>query len=165
MDAARREVTNPDGMSVVFGGETFVFPAELPLAVLDPLLDPELDLVGLITRFLGEDKADASLGLLLFRPDLPQAVLKAFYACYAKLMGAEQFDQFAALNPSVEDYGRLTKALVGAYGVSLGKFFKSGSSSSGDGETSKQTSPDSTTSTPAESSSSPDSPGSSASAG
>lgn len=166
MDAARREVTDPDGMTVRFGGEDFTFPAELPMSAFDPILDPKLDLVGVVTRVLSDSKGVSGgvLDLLLMRPELPRDVLDAFLAIYRNLLGDEAYELFAGKNPSVPDYARLSKALVTAYGVSLGKFFGLASLPTADGETSSQTSPDTTSSTPADSGDSPDSPDSSESA-
>jgi hypothetical protein len=157
MDAARREVTDPDGMTVVFGGEEFVFPAELPMSVLDPILSPQLDLVGVVTSVMDDNRGltNGLLDTLLLRPNLPREVLDAFLDIYRQLLGVEEFAQFAGHNPSVQDYVRLTKALATAYGASLGKFFGLLSSPDGSGETSSSTSPDTTSSMPEGSGSGP----------
>ncbi|MEU9699554.1 hypothetical protein [Streptomyces sp. NPDC047981] len=162
--AARREAKHPHGIPVVFGGEQFLYPAELPAKALDPLLADELDLVGLLRDIFdaSENPTAATIIDLLFkRSRLPRQFVDAIYQVHRTLLGAEQYARFEDLNPSVATYVRVTVALVKVYGLDLGKSFGLVGSSETDGETSSPTSPASTASTPAESGASRENPASS----
>ncbi|MYW67132.1 hypothetical protein GTY65_24135 [Streptomyces sp. SID8379] len=167
LDAERREVQYPNGIPVLFGGEQFLFPAELPAEALDPILSDELDLTGLLMEIVGSADGDGDAGYreivnaLFRRPKLPRRFLGAVRDVYAILLGDEQYDEFLKARPSIGDYVRLTTGLARVYGVELGKLFRSAGSSNTDGATSSPTSADSTESTPDESGSAPASPGSS----
>lgn len=170
LDAPRRESAHPDGIPVRFGGQSFTLPAELPLDTLTGLiLDPDLDLPGLLTRLsrsteatFGKDVVDA----LLDRADLPHTALKAFTNALESLFGVEEYAKFTRLRPSIPDYIRLIKALWSLYGVSLGEAARSLTSPESDGATSKRTSRITTPgSTFAASTAAPDSPASSESDG
>ncbi|MFE3644869.1 hypothetical protein ACFXOM_28485 [Streptomyces sp. NPDC059169] len=168
LDAERREVQHPDGIPVKFGGEQFIFPAELPADALDPILSDELDLVGLLGEVI--DSADGDAGVtevvtsLFRRPSLPRKFLTAIRETYAILLG-DQHEDFLKARPFIGDYVRLTTALTRVYGVELGKLFRLGDSSASDSQTSNPTSPATTKSTPDASGFVPDSPGSSDSDG
>lgn len=156
LDAAIREQVDPDGIDMPFRGAVFHLPAELPLDVFDPFLDPEFDLVGLIRTFVEADKdekadvAETVVDVLFERPNLPREVLDAFYGSLRLLFGAEQFEQFQAKRPGHKTYTIFIRLLLAKYGVGLGEAFASADSSENGGETSKPTSPTSTTdSTPA----------------
>ncbi|WP_330335709.1 hypothetical protein OHS33_38675 (plasmid) [Streptomyces sp. NBC_00536] len=167
LDAERREVQHPHGITVLLKGQQFLFPAEVPADALDPLLSDELDLVGLLSDIVGTKGATVSgevIELLFKRPKLPRQFLTAVKDIYRILLGDEGFADFVVVRPSIGDYVRLTKALITVYGVDLGNLFGSGDSSESDGETSSPTSAGSTDSTPGASGSGQDSPDSSASA-
>ncbi|MEU2968955.1 hypothetical protein ABZ687_28760 [Streptomyces ardesiacus] len=169
LDAERREVQYPNGIPVRLSGEQFIFPAELPAEVLDPILSDELDLVGLLGDVIESAEGDAGVkevvNALFRRPSLPRKFLAAVRQSYEILLG-DQYKDFLAARPSIGDYVRLTTGLSKVYGVELGKLFRSADSSENASETSSQTSPASTTdSTPEASGSAPDSPDSSDSAG
>ncbi|MFJ4988736.1 hypothetical protein ACIP9H_33670 [Streptomyces sp. NPDC088732] len=165
LDAARREVRFPDGIPVLFGGEQFIFPAELPADALDPILSDELDLVGLLGEILESSDGDAGVEEIvkgLFRrPSLPRKFLAAVRQTFQSLLGADQHKLFLEQRPFIGDYVRLTVALSKVYGVELGKLFRSDDSSENASETSSPTSPDSTTDStpeaPGDSQESPDS--------
>lgn len=156
LDAAKREAVFPDGIPVRFGGQDFLLPAELPVDVFDPLLSEDLDLVGVVKQVLaerpedgGDDIGSVVLDVLLTRPGLPRQTLQAVKQVFAALFGDEQYACFAALRPSVQDYVRLARGLLTAYGVGLGEALGSPDSSESGGETSSQISDASTDSTPA----------------
>jgi hypothetical protein len=164
--AERREVQFPDGITVHLNNHAFRFPAELPAAALDPLLSDKLDLLGLLADLARSQSGGTTwdmVEMLFKRPALPKNFLDAVYATYENLLGAEEYERFESVQPSVADYFRLTKALSRLYGVQLGKLFGLGSSSESDSETSSPTSADTTVSTPEESGSSHPSQDSSAS--
>lgn len=167
LDAERREVQYPDGIPVKFGGEQFIFPAELPAEALDPVLSDDLDLVGLLGEVIESADGDAGVGevvaALFRRPSLPRKFLAAIRETYAILLG-DQYEEFLKQRPSIGDYVRLTTGLIRVYGVELGKLFRSADSSASDSPTSSPTSPDSTVSTPDVSGFVPDNPDSSDSA-
>jgi hypothetical protein len=168
LDAERREVQHPDGITVLLRGEMFLFPAELPADALDPLLSEELDLVGLLGEVIdssGEISTAEVIDLFFRRASLPREFLAAVKEIYAVLLGSEEFRAFKAIRPSIGDYVRLTKALAQVYAVDLGKLFGLAGSSANAGATSSPTSPATTSSTPDASGSGQDSPDSSESAG
>lgn len=150
LDAAVREATYPDGIPVTKGGKTFTLPAELPEAVLDPLLSDDLDIAGVIADVLkdtrpGEDRSigDDVVAVLTARPNLPKDAVLAAKECFAVLFG-DQFEDFCAERPSINDYIRIARAALPLYGVSLGEAFGSPGPSEPAGETPKPTSPVST---------------------
>ncbi|WP_329317382.1 hypothetical protein OG723_44195 (plasmid) [Streptomyces sp. NBC_01278] len=165
LDAERREVRYPDGIPVKFGGEQFIFPAEIPAEALDPLLSDDLDLVGffgdLVTSSGGGTVSEIT-EMLFRRPSLPRQFYAAVKDVYRVLLD-EQYADFLAKRPSIPDYVRLTTGLAKVYGVELGKLFTSDSSSETVSGTSSPTSPGSTGSTPVESGVAPESLDSSAS--
>lgn len=161
LNAGRREAQYPDGINVELGDDSFLLPAELPADLLDPLLSDDLDLAGLIKK--GYEKrtaaqaagadSDESLGktvvdLLLDRPDLPKRLVESIKDVFRVLFGEEQYARFAGQRPSINDYVRLTQALMVMYGVSLGEASASPASSESGGATSSATSSGSTDSTP-----------------
>ncbi|MFI8265265.1 hypothetical protein [Streptomyces sp. NPDC085665] len=166
LDAERREVRYPDGIPVKFGGEQFIFPAEIPAEALDPLLSDNLDLVGffgdLVTSSGGGTVSEIT-EMLFRRPRLPRQFYAAVKDVYRILLDEEQYADFLAKRPSIPDYVRLTTGLAKVYGVELGKLFASDSSSETASGTSSPTSPSSTGSTPEESGAGPESLDSSAS--
>ncbi|MFF8789231.1 hypothetical protein [Streptomyces sp. NPDC015125] len=168
LDAERREVQYPDGIPVKFGGEQFIFPAELPAEALDPILSDELDLVGLLGDVIDSAGGDAGITevvtALFRRPSLPRKFLAAIRETYAILL-RDQHPDFLKQHPYIGDYVRLTTGLARVYGVELGKLFRSADSSATDSQTSKPTSPDTTGSTPDASGSDQGSPDSSDSDG
>lgn len=167
LDAERREVQYPDGINLLIHGHGFRFPAELPADALDPMLSDDLDLIGLLgdlAKAQGGSAVGDTIELLFKRPKLPKKFLDAVKATYLVLLGEEAFERFLSVRPSIGDYVRMTKGLAKVYGVDLGKLFGLGGSSESDEETSKPTSPDTTTSTHEESGSAQDSPDSSESA-
>ncbi|MGW2550126.1 hypothetical protein [Streptomyces sp. NPDC001635] len=168
LDAERREVQYPNGIPVRFGGEQFMFPAELPADALDPILSEDLDLVGLLGEVLESSEGEAGIkeivNALFRRPSLPLKFLEAVRQTYAILL-SDQTEDFLKQRPSIGDYVRLTIGLTKVYGVELGKLFRSDDSSANDSQTSNPTSPASTESTPDASGSAQDTATTSDSAG
>lgn len=168
LDAERREVQYPNGIPVRFGGEQFMFPAELPADALDPILSEDLDLVGLLGEVLESSEGEAGIkeivNALFRRPSLPLKFIEAVRQTYAILLG-DQTEEFLKQRPSIGDYVRLTIGLTKVYGVELGKLFRSDDSSANDSQTSNPTSPASTESTPDASGSAQDTATTSDSAG
>lgn len=165
LDAELREIAMPDGIRVPYRGEVFILPAELPLDVINPLLDEDLDLAGIIKQVFSArgDGVDAMFDVLLARPDLPKSALKAFHGVWGALFG-EQYAAFLAKKPGHKTYATLFRLLVKEYAVSLGEASASLASSESDAAPSKPTSSGTTSSTPAASDASPESaPGTSAS--
>lgn len=157
------------------GGETFTLPPELPGDVIAPFLAPDLGLVELLADAIVNSDDDADLGELVLsqvakRPALPTGLLSAASEALKVLIGEEQYPTFVAKRPTVPQYMALARGLFSEYGMSLGDFFGSPSSSeTGDEQTpSKQTSPsDAPAPTPTSEASgeTPATPDSSASAG
>lgn len=158
--AARRE-GGGQAIDVQLGGQRFQLPAELPAAVLDIVLDGDLDLAALVRSAAGvwvdggadparqEEAGALVIEALMGQPTLPVDVARTIRAAVAALFGEAQWARFVALGPSLADVAALIKGLVSEYGVSLGEAFKSPKPSAAGGATSRPTSNGSTTSTPA----------------
>jgi hypothetical protein len=156
--AARREAGGGP-VTVPFGDAIYELPAELPAAVLMPLLDGDLDLAwlmkGAFDAYRGakpseQDKmADLVVEGLITNPTLPVDVLRAIRSGLEELFGAEQWSRFWNSIPSLPDIVELIKGCWEVYGVSLGEAFASSASSSSGGATSNPTSNGSTSSMPA----------------
>lgn len=150
--AARREGADPGGVPVRFDGKDYLLPAELPASVLDPLIEGDLDLVGLIkvaydaSRDQGREKDSRDRmesmvwETLAAHPDLPVSVVRAIRDSLALLFGPEQWVQFQSSNPSLADMSALIVGLVSEYGVGLGEALRSANSSATGGTTSSPTS-------------------------
>ncbi|MFJ7004151.1 hypothetical protein ACIQWY_29600 [Streptomyces albidoflavus] len=168
LDADRREVQYPNGITIRLNGEQLLFPAELPAEALDPLLSDELDLMGVISELVVAFTDDTSsemdmVAVILKRPRLARQFVDAVRGSYKVLLG-DQYEAFVEdARPSIGDYVRLTKALARVYGVDLGKLFRSADSSTTGGTTSSPTSATLTSLTPEGSGFVPDNPGSSGS--
>lgn len=170
--AARREGGSKP-VRVPFGEETFELPAELPAAVVETLLDPDVEIAQMIIAAIqaykagtGDENTTAVIaGVLTSRPDLPLGFVRAVIGAIEQLFGTDQWARFQAQQPSAHDLIALIRGLVQVYGVGLGEAFKSSGSSATGGTTSKRTSSASTASTPAASGLALATPPSSASAG
>jgi hypothetical protein len=146
---ARRAEANAVPKSFTLGGQVFDLPSELPGDVLAPFLSDDLGLVDLIGEAMsGNDQAGVSdmlFDALAKRPTLPAGLLAAAKTAFETLIGVDRFPAFMAARPSVPDYVFLVRGLLAEYGLSLGDFFGSGSSSGNEETNSKQTSPGTTT--------------------
>lgn len=150
--AARREGSDDPNVRVTFDGNEYVLPPELPASVLDPLIDGDLDLVGLIKvaydasrdQRRSADSRDRMESMiwetLAGHPDLPVSVVRAIRDSLALLFGADQWAAFQASAPSLSDIGALIVGLVSEYGVGLGEALRSANSSGTGGTTSNPTS-------------------------
>ncbi|HET9656747.1 MAG TPA: hypothetical protein VFP72_15450, partial [Kineosporiaceae bacterium] len=106
LDAARRETEHPDGIDVVFAGNTYTLPAELPLDVIDVLVSDELGLVDLLRATIGDGTVKVATGIvnsLLSEGNLPRHLLEGFYRVLEALFGPEQWASFRAARPSTSD--------------------------------------------------------------
>ena len=164
LDAARREITHPDGIPVQFKGQTFTLPAELPADVFDPFLSEKFDLMSLAKAALTDDAEvngmevttiDRILAVLEEQPQIIANGLAAIKDAFALLFGAQEYSAFVALRPSFTDYARLLKGLIGLYGVGLGEAFASPASSGSVGATPSPIYDSAITSTPAPSGDAP----------
>lgn len=130
-------------------GQVYTWPAELPAYVLLPLLDEDLDLVGILGDIWGmaddSNQVDVStiLGRVLNRSNLPKVFWERFQEAITRLFDAGEEGQgeaFFATNPSVQQLIRVATAVWRAYGVSLGEASAPSGQSDGDGPGSKETS-------------------------
>jgi hypothetical protein len=170
--AAAREGKG-DLLDLRFGGESIaVLGAELPLDVLAPLKEINLDIALLVRQAMEAANAETAqahvialgLDILAANPSLPAEMIDAVQEMGRRLFGEEGYQAFVGCRPSREDVTALFRYLMNWYGVSLGEF--SGSSTeSTDGETSNPTSSTTTEPTPAASGGPHQIPGSSASDG
>ena len=142
IDAAIRETSFPDGIPVIFKGNTYMLPAELPLDIFDPFLAEDFDLAGLIKQIGNEGEGvsftDSLTDLLFNRPTLPLDLIDALKGSLALLFG-DQWEAFQAGRPGAVAYTLVIRRAFQAYGVILGEVFKSPSSSDDAGATSKPT--------------------------
>lgn len=176
LDASARESKHPEGIPLRYKQFETTLPPELPADVLSPFLSDDLGLVELIADVARrEDRGekewtDLVVDTLIEKPRLPIQFVEASRDALRLLLdgedaldegGDENYRSFRAQRPSINAYFALARELGNAYGVGLTDFFGSGDSSDSDGESSKETSPASTTdSTPEESGGDQESPGS-----
>lgn len=147
-------------------------PNELPIAVLNPILNVDVDLALIVQEAMtaasskeaaaGQQMAELVVSLIVQNPRLPQDVVAAACQMGINLMGQDGWNDFCAARPSLQDITALVTALMGRY-ASLGEFLSSTEPSTG-GQTSKTISGSSTESTPEVSSDTPATPTSSESA-
>ncbi|SDH68936.1 hypothetical protein SAMN05421505_12089 [Sinosporangium album] len=162
LDAARvsRIGTAQPYYPLRFRGEVICdLPVELPVDVLAPLVDLNLD-AALIARtvldaFSATDKLQAGMGMLqmfvdqvIINPSLPKDLVEAVHLMGGKLLGADGYARFVAARPSIGDVRSLVMGVAGRSGVGLGES-PSSSSGSGGGGTSTPTSPTAASTSPA----------------
>ncbi|MFG2907378.1 hypothetical protein ACGF13_20220 [Kitasatospora sp. NPDC048286] len=145
---------------LIFGGATVaMLPAELPLAVWEPLVG--IPYLPLLLRSLveaaqaqGDQQTEAAsliVDVLVSEPSLPSDLLAAAAEMGRRLLGQDGFARLMEQRPSHPDIFELVRAVWAKYfpGGSLGELMgPSGSPSSG-GTTSKPISSGTTSSTPA----------------
>lgn len=147
--AGRREATRRPPR-VAIGGEIFELPLELPASVLDPLFDGELDgiiavLVDLVSSADVTNPSKTDLAPLFERirsnPLVIKEALGAARSVFRNLIGPDDWPRWEQTRPGITDYISLARVAWQRYGVGLGEALGLSSSSGGDGQTSKQTSP------------------------
>jgi hypothetical protein len=169
--AARREAAAKP-VRLRLGGRTFDLPAELPIDVLQPLENLDIDLAMLIRQAvtLAQGQSDPAaatalvVDLLVANPNLPKSLIDAVRQMGQRLLGEEAYAALVASRPSYHDVAAVAKYLFKSYGVSLGNASGSNGSSETAGATSPVTSNGSTDSTPGSSSPALTAPASSGSA-
>lgn len=159
--AAKREGGNqPEPLCI--GDDTFYVPCELPMTVVDRVLDPDMEIAQLLIVMLKTAQANIAAGkaekaggdleivldVLASDAALPLRAVQAIKGAVADLFGEEQWARWLALNPSLEDNVELVIELVKLYGSRLGELFKSSAPAASGGATSSVTSSGSTGSTP-----------------
>lgn len=155
--AAKREGADQGWQLITYKGTQFALPGELPMTILDRLLDPDLELGALIAGAINaarsgeQDAMKPITDMLVMRPDLPRSVLAAIYRVIQDIFGQQQWEAFRALQPSLNDVVTLSGHLFRSYGVGLGEAFGSSPSAGTDGATSKPISNVTTDLTPASS--------------
>lgn len=150
LDAILNEL---EDRALIYRGNTFVLPGELPADVVSPFLAADSGLIELLTDVIAESSADADWDDMLLlalkkSPTLPRSLLEAAGTAFCNLLGHEQHTAFTALKPSVAAYMAIARGVFTEYGASLTDFFGSAGSSGTDGDTSNQTSSTTTESTP-----------------
>lgn len=143
LDAIAAELDVDGTRTLRFRGVTFTVPSELPADVLLPLIDPELDLVGVFGSLMVLDddgKVDEVIDGLLSRSSLASDLWQAFMEALRRLFGDEQLQQLQDTRPSLQAYVRLVKGLWRMYGVGLGEASQPSSSSENTGGSPKETS-------------------------
>ncbi|MBG0818256.1 hypothetical protein [Planomonospora sp. ID82291] len=156
LDAARADrIAEGTPFPLKFRGQTIChLPQELPLDVLEPLTEIDVD-IALIFRtaidsFKSQDPdaatvsvLDTLIDLLVMNKNLPDEVLEAAKKIGRRLLTDEGYEAFLAARPSVSDVIALVKGLMNIYGLRLGESPTSSATSSG-GTTSMPTSPTTT---------------------
>lgn len=175
LDARRAEIAATPRDPLRIGGEAFDLPVELPGDVLAPFLAPNLGLVELLADAIAnsDDEEGDDIGEMVFdalakNPTLPTGLVEAAKQALKALIGEDRYPAFIAARPTVPEYLLIARELFAEYGMSLGDFFVSPSSSADEETNSKQTSPEPTaapTETSVASGDAPVTPDSSASAG
>jgi len=151
--AARREMAGP--LLVTIGDNTYELPRELPIDLVDRLLDPEIEIAQLLmTTFEAfranrenDTAADLILDVLGDKPELPYGIGRAVYGTVERLFGPEQWASFHA-QASLDDLFALLQGLVKSYGAALGEAWRSPGSAATAGANSSATSNASIASTP-----------------
>ncbi len=130
-------------------GHVYTWPAELPADVLLPLLDEDLDLVGILGDLwnMADDSSQVDvgqiLGKLLGRSNLPKVFWDRFHEALGRLFDAGEEGQseiFFDSKPSLPQLVRVATAVWNTYGVGLGEASTPSGPSDGDGSGSKETS-------------------------
>lgn len=106
--AARNE-QNPEPHAIVLGGEKFVLPLEMPLDIIEPLMD-----VQTVQGTLPEDPKD-------MKPEQQVAMIHALQATCTAILGEADYKRFRSVRPSLEDYQAFVDASLAAYGLSEGE--------------------------------------------
>jgi hypothetical protein len=139
---------------LIYKGESFALPSEIPGECLAPLLDEDLGLLERIVALFDDDGEDSDKGfidvaleMIQGEPRYPLRVLAAVKESFAILLG-DEYDRFAAKRPGLNAYVHIALALPGEYGLDLADFFGSSESSENGGTDSSTTSQPSTDSTP-----------------
>lgn len=155
--AARREKKKAPTLRI--GGTRYELPAELPVDVLAPLTDVDMDVALLVrqvldARRLAEEQdnpaaanvamLDAAVDLLVANGSLPQELIDAAKTGARRLLGEDAYAALLDFRPSLGDLVAILKYLGRQYGVGLGEASPSSDSSEGTGTTSKPTSSGST---------------------
>lgn len=157
---ARREIKRIPAIRI--GGERLELPVELPVDVLAPLTELDVD-VSLLVRMAidarkkaradGDDGIEAILDsvidIFIANPKLPQDLVEAVKTMARRLFGEPGYNHLAANRLTLPDLGELAKFIGRQYGVGLGEALPSSDSSEGTGTTSNQTSSGSTAKTSA----------------
>lgn len=147
--AAKREGAG-EAVDIALCGEQFKLPAELPLAVLERLLDPDVEISQMLILALrafqqgSEQSGDVIIRTLTAQPDLPLGFVRAVVSALDLLFGPDQWARYQAVNPSAQDTIALVRGLLAGYGVGLGEAFSSPELSESAGSTPKPTSAAST---------------------
>lgn len=139
------KLPNPDGGEPI----RVELPVELPLDVLQPLVNIDVDLSILIRQALDarkegstEDIVSAVVDMLVVNPALPRDLVEAATTMARRLVGSDEaYDRLCAARMSIPEIGRLVKYLGRRYGVGLGEASPSSDSSEGTGTTSRPTGP------------------------
>lgn len=150
--AARREARQRVP-ALRIAGQRYELPLELPVDVLEPLADLNMDVSLLIRQVLdvrkqavedGEAQNEALLGavidMLVVNPSLPRELVAAVKEMAQRLLGPSGYTALAAARPTVPDLGAVMKYIAAQYGVGLGEASRSSDSSDGSGTTSSLTS-------------------------
>ncbi len=162
LDAARtgRREGGKKVPSLRISGTRYELPVELPVDVLAPLTEVNMDVSLLIRQVLdarneavengaaaNEAILDAVVNMLIANPNLPTELVDAVKTMASRLLGDEGYAALVAYRPTVGDLGAIAKHLGRQYGVGLGEASPSSDSSEGTGTTSNPTSPASTPAT------------------
>lgn len=174
---AARAARNEGGgkpVPIVFGEDTYYVPPELPMAIVDRVLSPDMEIAQLLILLIravktnvAEGKPEQAIGDLDFvaesltsNAELPFGVYQSIRQAIAEVLGEEQWERYLAQKPALEDTLELLWELIKLYGSRLGELFKSFGSAKSAGETSSATSSGSTDSMPGGSGLAPETPAS-----
>jgi hypothetical protein len=149
---------NEHSPGVKIGGEKLALPVELPVDVLQPLLNLDQDVIYLAKQAIdarASNDVDAIVAsvvdMLVAHPTLPRDAVETVTTMARRLFGEEGYEKLVAARLTLPEIGRLAKYLGKRYGVGLGEALRPSESSEGSGTTSRPTSSASTTSTSAKS--------------
>lgn len=156
---ARREGTG--GVPALrISGTRYELPPELPVDVLAPLTEVDVD-VSLLVRMVldarrqaqesgeaaNEAVIDTIVDLVVANPKLPVELVEAGKEVARRFLGDDGYDALVDYRPSMPDLAAIIRHVGRQYGVGLGEALPSSDSSEGTGTTSKETSKSTTGST------------------
>jgi hypothetical protein len=165
LDSARGARNEEKPKTIRLGGKVIDLPKQLPMEVLEPLLDVDADLSMLLRSALDARQASddamavasAVIDMVVVNPRLPQQLIAAVKEMAKRLVG-ESYAVLVEAKLTLPEAASIAKFVFKVYGVSLGEASPSSDSAAGEGsgETSNQTSAASADSAQPESGSAPE---------
>lgn len=150
LDSARGARNEEKPKTIRVGGKVIDLPKQLPMEVLEPLLDVDADVSMLLRSALDARQASddalavasAVIDMVVVNPRLPQQLVGSIKQMVKRLVGEEGYAVLVEAKLTLPEAAAIAKFAFKVYGVSLGEASPSSDSAAGEGsgETSNQTS-------------------------